>query len=402
MGTFRQLLWWGQLAGIYLFAFFSPFSIAGSQIGLALALGCWLLDFTFEFPRPFPVSFLILPVLFYAVATFLAAIFGINFKTSAQGFIELWLFLPLFFFPRRLADANLRRKVFDFLAASAGVIALYAILQHFTGWHPYSLRPLDPIGNRFRSIGTFSTPLTFGLYFALITTAFLSLGWQGRRTLRGKLYLLVSALSFWSALFNMGRAAQLSVFVGIFFVILFLKGKERLWVAGATAVLTLFAFLSSPEIFTRFHQFENYEFEKNAENRRMAVWERSYQIFQDHPIFGIGFGNFGSEYEKQVKGSWAKIVGHAHNDFLNVLVHAGLVGFSAFLFFWKVLIGQIWRGLRTKQDESSRKFWIMGLACFLVYLVYAQFESSFFDQEIQMLLFFLFSAPLSFFVRKTT
>jgi len=395
MGSFRQLLWWGQLAGCYLFVFFSPFSIAGAQIGLVVVLGFWLLDFIFEFPRPFPAGFLAGPVLFYAAAALLAVFFGVDFKSSASGLLELWLFLPLFFFSRRLHDGALRRRVFDVLVFSAGIIAAYAILQHFTGWHPHRPEPLDQIGNRFRAVGTFSTPLTFGLYFALIAVACFSLGWEERNQRRGKFYIFVSFLSFLAVLYNIGRAAQLSLLVGFLLTLFFLKTKGRWQVAASILAVTLAAYFASPEIFTRFRQLKHYELEPASPNRRLAIWERSYRIFQDHPVFGIGFGNFGPHYQKQLEASDGKVLGHAHNDFLNVLVAAGLFGLAAFLFFWKVLLFRIWEGLKKIRAGPERKFLFMGLASLGVYLAYAQFEASFFDQEVQMLLFFLLAASLA-------
>lgn len=395
MGAFRQLLWWGQLAGCYLFAFFSPFSIAGAQIGLVLALGFWLLDSILEFPRPFPAGFLVGLVLFYMAAALLAAFSGVNAKNSFSALLELWLFLPLFFFSRRLQDGALRRRVFDVLVFSVGIIAVYAILQHFTGWNPHRSEPLNPIGSRFRAVGTFSTPLTFGLYFALATTACFCLGWGERSQSRGKFYLFVSFLSFLAVLYNVGRAAQLSLLAGFLLVLFFLKAKDRWRVSASIVAVTLAAYLGSPVIFTRFHQLEHFEFDPAAPNRRLAIWERSYRIFQDHPVFGIGFGNFESEYQKQLGSSGAKVLGHAHNDFLNVLVAAGLFGLAAFLFFWKVLFFRLREGLQKIRAGPERKFLIMGVTSLGVYLVYGQFEASFFDQEVQMLLFFLLAAPLS-------
>lgn len=363
---------------------------------MGLALICWFLDFVFEVPRPIPASFLVFPVLFYAASGLLAAFFGADFKNSAPAFFELWLFLPLFFFSQRLKDGVLRRRVFDVLAFSAGIIAIYAILQHFTGWHPHRPEPLGLVGNRFRSLGTFSTSLTFGLYFSLVTTAYFYLGWEERNQTRGKFYLAVSALSFLAVLYNVGRAAQLSVLAGFLLVLLFLNTKARWRVALSVFALTLLAYFASPAIFLRFGQFKNHEFKPSVENRRLVVWERSYRIFQDHPLFGVGFVNFGKAYENYVRRTGGRIIqGHAHNDFLNVLVCGGLFGLATFLFFWKALYFRLREGLEKIRAKPERKFLIIGLVSLGVYLVYAQFEASFFDQEVQMLLFFLLSASLS-------
>jgi len=395
MGTIRQLLWWGQLAGCCIFAFFSPFSIAGAQIGLVAALIFWLLDVVFEIPRPLPARLIALPVLVYGVAVFCAAIFGINPKKSFSSLDELWLFLPLFFFSQRLTDAMFRRRLLDVLVFSSGVIALYAILQHFTGWHPHRPESLMPLGNRFRSLGTFSTELTFGLYFTLVAAACFCLGWEHRRRRREKGYLLVSILSFLAVLFSGGRAPLVSISVGLILILLLLKAKDRWLVVPWAAALTVAAYLVSPALFSRMELVKRFDFQINNPDSRAAIWQRSYEIFQERPIFGIGFGNFQAAYAPKIKGLRTTLYGHAHNDFLNVLVVAGLAGLAAFLFFWKVLLLQILKGLKKTGDEPERRFLVMGGVSIGIYLAYALFESSFSDQEPMMLLFFLLAAALS-------
>ncbi len=395
MGTFRQLLWWGQLAGCYLFVFFSPLSIAGAQIGLVAALIFWLLDFVIEIPRPLPARFLIFPVLFYAAAVFGAAFFGINAQKSLSSLVELWLFLPLFFLSQRLVDCRFRIRLFDVLVFSSGAVAFYAILQHFTGWHPHRPEPLMPLGNRFRSLGTFSTELTFGLYFTLVAAACFCLGWEYRYRIREKCYLLVSVLSFLAVLFSGGRAPLVSISVGILLILILSKAKDRWRVVPGALALTAAAYLVSPALFSRLELVKRFDFQIGNPDSRAAIWQRSREIFQEHPVFGIGFGNFQAAYGPKIKGLRTTLYGHAHNDFLNVLVAAGLVGLAAFLFFWKVLLLQIWKGLKKIGDKPERRFLVLGGVSVGIYLAYALFESSFSDQEPLMLLFFLLAAPLS-------
>lgn len=395
MGILRQLLWWGQLAGCYIFVFFSPFSIAGAQIGLVAALTFWLLDFVFEIHRPFPARFLVFPVLFYAASAFGAAIFGMNVKNSLSSLVELWLFFPLFFFSRRMADPLFRRRLFDILVLSSGVIALYAILQHFTGWHPHRPELLMALGNRFRSLGSFSMELTFGLYFTLVAATCFCVAWEKRHQTREKWYLLVSLLSFIAVLFSGGRAPLLSISVATLLILLLVKAKDRWRLIPAVFALTVTAYLVSPALFSRLKLVKTFDFQQSNPDSRAAIWQRSYDIFQGRPVFGIGPGNFKAAYAPKIQGLQTVLYGHAHNDFLNVLVAGGLVGLAAFLFFWKVLSLRIWKGLAKMGDGPDRNFLVAGLVSIGIYFAYALFESSFTDQEPLMLLFFILSAALS-------
>lgn len=61
---------------------------------------------------------------------------------------------------------------------------------------------------------------------------------------------------------------------------------------------------------------------------RSCLWHGAWQIFLEHPVFGIGWGqfpNFGlAEYIEVYQG---KFVSHCHNDYLNVLCENGIFGF---------------------------------------------------------------------------
>ena len=168
--------------------------------------------------------------------------------------------------------------------------------------------------------------------------------------------------------------------------------RQKLFALGGAIALTTTAYLASPAIFTRFNQFKNYEFEQAAENRRLAVWQRSYEIFQDHPILGVGPDNFKTAYAEKTRGTRAKPLGHAHNDFFNVLVYSGILGLAAFIFFWKQLGFQLWSDFRKK---GASPFLLAGVCVLAAYLVYCQFESSLVYREIRMELFFLLGSALA-------
>jgi len=386
------------LAGCYLFAIFSPFWTSAAEFSLALALICWVADWFFEFPRPFPADYLILPVAFFFLALFSSAWAGLSFPRSMVFISKQWVFLALFFFALRLKDANFRQKIFTVLGISAGLVALYAVLQHFTGWHWLLPHTLEPLGHRFRSTGFFPGLLVSSLYFVLTGMVFLNLGWPQRKTAIGKIFLTAAGLCCLAVLFNAGRAGILAFGTGLLFFLVLNFSRQKLYALGGALGLTLAAYLASPAIFSRFEQFKGYEFEQSAENRRLAVWHRSYEIFQDHSVFGIGPDNFKTAYSEKIKGSRAIPLGHAHNDFLNVLVYAGLFGLTAFLFFWKQLTLRLWRGFK---ENRTSPYLLAGVCVLAAYLVYAQFESSLVYREIRMVLFFLLGAALSVLEEKT-
>ncbi len=70
---------------------------------------------------------------------------------------------------------------------------------------------------------------------------------------------------------------------------------------------------------------------------RIKIWQDSLSIFKDHP-FGIGLRNYENVFQVYNRTiSSDKIVIHAHNDYLQLLIETGWIGFltlvGGFLFF---------------------------------------------------------------------
>lgn len=73
---------------------------------------------------------------------------------------------------------------------------------------------------------------------------------------------------------------------------------------------------------------------------RFEVWQAAIQIFLEHPITGIGLGNFMGEFEvlvnQKVPDDFVIFYKHAHSEYLSALAERGLIGWlivmSVFIF----------------------------------------------------------------------
>jgi O-antigen ligase len=55
-------------------------------------------------------------------------------------------------------------------------------------------------------------------------------------------------------------------------------------------------------------------------------------MFEDHPLLGVGVGNFNSRYPDYfVRSEFRVSQGHAHNIYIQMLAETGLAGLTAFL-----------------------------------------------------------------------
>jgi len=65
---------------------------------------------------------------------------------------------------------------------------------------------------------------------------------------------------------------------------------------------------------------------------RMAHWQAGWRMFQDHPLTGIGAGNFNERYPDYfVRTEFRTSQGHAHNYYIHILAETGIVGLLLYL-----------------------------------------------------------------------
>ncbi len=85
---------------------------------------------------------------------------------------------------------------------------------------------------------------------------------------------------------------------------------------------------------------------------RMAHWQAAWEMFSDHPLLGIGFGNYQVVYPVYALPRWSDPLGHAHNYYLNVAAETGALGLTAYVVLWAAAFAQAWRAVR-----ESRGIW---------------------------------------------
>ena len=85
---------------------------------------------------------------------------------------------------------------------------------------------------------------------------------------------------------------------------------------------------------------------------RMDIWRDSLQIIKDHPL-GIGLGNYENVFQVYNRSfTLDKTVMHAHNDYLQILIETGWVGFFALMGSFFIFLGK--RARCIKQIDYRR------------------------------------------------
>jgi O-antigen ligase len=123
------------------------------------------------------------------------------------------------------------------------------------------------------------------------------------------------------------------------------------------------------------------------------IWRDSWTMIKANPIFGVGIGAFETAYPQYSHSDGALVVGQAHNDYLQVLADAGLIGGLLALWFIALVFREIFRALKSRDALLSTIALGSGAGLFAI-LVHSVFD---FNLQLpsNVLLFLILLAMLS-------
>jgi O-Antigen ligase len=288
-----------------------------------------------------------------------------------------------------LAAIELEERELDALqigmAVLGGYIGLVSILERTAAseWMlPYwvgnpSLRPLDPsldewIGSG-RSGGTLMQPAFNGLLLSLIICILLL------RSRRGRSWLSIIAISLCAAgaFFTYTRA----VWLGLAVSLIWFPGWCRSFRQAYLRRVALACIAAGLLVVAAGMARERLQ-DSGTIYYRFNLWGAGLRLVEAHPLFGIGFLQFGSAMRGTEQGFGSLLPSApdveedvpSHNTLLTVLAEFGGVGF---LFYMAAFFRIVQRAKNNACQLWGRSGAAWVLAFVIVYLVNAQFVSAF-------------------------
>lgn len=385
-----------------------PFDVGGANVTAAdglLALA-WLLYLARGVARrrialrPPPLT---LPFVLFILAAALSITAARSFTDSAA---ELTKWIEMFAAYWLVAQFFEKRQIEKLLA----VMFCAGLAQALLGAYQYYFR-VGPEGfllfggANLRAYGTFEQPNPYAGYLGLIlplafgTMLGILIGMLGtERTLSGFLCrertLFRSPRARGNAAASVPYVGLAAISFGVMLAALFFSYSRGAWVGvaaalGTTALLVLVRSKRAAaaaiglgllalivmglgeinivpniiaERFATVGEYFNFEdvrgVRANDENfalvERRAHWQAAWDMFEDSPWMGVGFGNYAEAYPKYALPKWDDPLGHAHNYYLNVLAETGGIGFLAYLVLWSAIFLNVGRAVLASKDAITR------------------------------------------------
>ncbi len=348
----------------------------------------------------FPVIRHHIPVVMLALFVLLMGVTVLYSGDIAYG-IKMTLRLKYFVFLPVIALVNsarinknlsfyLKFLIYGVLLSGAIIVILYLLPAPKVIWLTKNL----PFFHEFPNV---SNRLQFGLYSPFIDrlqySYILAIGFFSQIWLlfqQRSVFGVVSLVFIFAVIILLGaRGTQVGILFGIvIWAIAYIRqktvNKAKVWgyslgVIGALLLFSFVGFKTIPALNSRYKQlmwelevfyngqYVNYEYRAFTGVNRLLSWKNSLEIIKKNPVFGVGIGDVQAEMDRQYAADNPGFVVTFHNQYLMIMLAAGIVGL---IFFLIMLISWI----RRQAARTTGSLWYLSLSIFVFYLIIFLFD----------------------------
>lgn len=285
---------------------------------------------------------------FFGFTLLCSAVFSGNIGNGIKAWMNYFVIRPLPVFLGILLIRNLReaRIILGCAVVSFFIVSLSVVY--------------DGIQGAFRPHGFYGSPLVFAQLGCAVVPILLVAVFD--EVLSAKFWLIsVVMLSVCSAalFYCSTRGAWLALAIIFVFVgaIASLKSKKCLMLFTALMIAVGVSVYSSSGFMNRVQSITNTQFQSNTE--RVLMWKSAFNMFKDHPAFGVGLGRYTEMYHTKYVSPDAKEphLRHAHSNYFQMLGENGFFGFIGYLGF---VLSQLYMGwmyfIRRKERSGLMLF----------------------------------------------
>lgn len=250
-------------------------------------------------------------------------------------------------------SASRLRKVAGFIVIFGSIFAFFAIIQSVLS--PTSIYGIydRPYAQPF---GSFVSRNNFAGWMEMAVAVPLGMLFAGSvRADKKLLYITATVLMGISIVVSGSRGGLVALLaqVGFVLILTFARQKGRAWIGVLLAIAMVgviiagTAFVGGDSSLTRITDDTAVTSEASS---RPRIWANTIKMIGENMPFGVGLGAYGAAYTKFDPSSGLERVDQAHNDFLQVLSDAGIVGGALGLLFLYLIFS---KGLRASKGEND-------------------------------------------------
>lgn len=162
------------------------------------------------------------------------------------------------------------------------------------------------------------------------------------------------------------------------------SNKKYMCIVGIICCMVVGIFVANPAYQHRLISITNTTTDRSNADR-ILIWESARNMVQDHPLIGVGPGNFKKVYDKQYKSpEITQDLPHTHNNFVQIAAEYGLIGLGGFLYFIIYVLKRNYYEMKNGNPYAR-----MRLGFFLGFLLFGMIDHTLWGTVFNKLLSFL-------------
>jgi O-antigen ligase len=340
------------------------------------------------------------PILGFIIWNFISVLWVENGYLATIMLVQFVVISFIFLLTVNVFNDNRRIEIFTkLITVSLTLVSIIGLLQYY-----YS--DVDVVKHLFVQIvapaATFGNK-NFASHFLVMTLPLsLVLVLASKNNRQVILYSVATAIGAWFLIYTMARQAYVAIIIELFVLSLFFtldkwKNKDKALLAimnnkksKIIAIFSILTFLVFAANFTN----QGFGIESNSiskiarlqsisvdeHNPRLPAWRNTIEMIKDHPIIGVGVGQWQAKYPLYYDRAMKDIIFNErtrlkrlHNEYLEVFANVGVIGYIFLLWLSWLMIRKIWFILRDCNNEY--RIQVLGLTLGIVgFLVVATFS----------------------------
>jgi len=266
------------------------------------------------------------------------------------------------------------------------ILSSIGIVQHFTGFAlAEKFIKTNAFGTGLKIASTFFNPNAYGAYLILIIFPVIMLSIYEKNKNKKILYLFLSMLFITNLLMTFSRNALLGFGLGVL-VLGLIYSIKLIFALGGFSILMFFI----PSVSQRVIDITSL----SQNESRIKLWKTAIMMIREHPIIGVGNGNFVTRYNEYViKYKELKYQSYqnypAHNSYLKVQSELGIIGIVSFLGVVAITLFRVKKLYTTTTDKFHKPFYMGVMASMIAFLFMNAFDNLFFAPKATTYFWFL-------------
>lgn len=280
----------------------------------------------------------------FITAMLLSALFSGNIKLGLKEWADMWIWRMMPFIII-VTVINECKQAFNILKAACLGVCIGIVCLIYQG-----------ISGDNRATGFFGHPMTFAGWLCLFLPIFFIGAFDNFLDKKYKIAsLALLILGGMALIFNGTRGGWLAVAITLSLLLIhYMMRSKRNLIIGILLVSVCSGILYNNDNFMhRVSTITNNKYQSNSE--RLLMWNSAWNMFKDHPVLGVGLGQYTDNYQQKYISPKAKEpnLKHAHSNFMQMLAENGIIGFFSFvIMFGYIIINNLKKYMHNKNPYS--------------------------------------------------